>query len=103
MSDTSAYSHLTRFKPTTPRGIDPWGSDRAKSDGGDQFWKHLATGGAGDSICHNCDFFVTDLNPGSSRVPWGLLSLEKQKQKTFKPDLSSRARQVLLCIPFKEW
>ena len=42
MSDASAYSHLTRFKPTTQRGIDPWGSDRAKSDGGDQFWKHLA-------------------------------------------------------------
>ena len=57
---------------------------------------------AGDSICHNCDFFVTNLNPGVSRVPWELLSVEKQKQKTFKPDLSSRARQVLLCIPFKE-
>ena len=40
-----------------------------------------ASGGAGDSICHNCDFFVTDLNTGLSRVPWGLLSLEKQKQK----------------------
>ena len=61
-----------------------------------------ASGGAGDSICHNCDFFVTDLNPGVSRVPWELLTVEKQKQKTFKPDLSSRARQVLLCIPFKE-